>query len=201
MDPRRLGPYGPFGSRAVDACQPVTLPNYSSYLKRDVLEADGTPCCYYEKAKSYLTINLPTILTSNIVLTREVIIKIQTSALVSSYSRKGELPAGPGYVLRNINESEASILNNCQKCEWTLQLDSFIAYGDTFPPLDFLLKYSPKQEVVTLSKQVTGSNLTLLNVVVVYSSEMNCLTKTLAEGERFVEDLKFKVISINLSFS
>ena len=67
MDPRRLGPYGPFGSRAVDGCQSVTLPNYSRYLKRDGLEGDEIPSPYYEKAKSYLTISLPTILTSNLI--------------------------------------------------------------------------------------------------------------------------------------
>jgi hypothetical protein len=193
MDPRSLGPYGPFGSRAVDACPLVILPNYTKYIKRST-EID----C--EKAKSYLTMSLPTILTSNVVFTTDVIIKIQTSALVASYSRNGELPVGPGYVLRNINDSESSILNEFQKSKWTLQLDSFIAYGETFPPVEFLLKYSPKQEVITVSKQVTGSNITLLNVVVVYSSEMRCQTKTLAEGERFVEDLKFKVISITVSF-
>lgn len=193
--------YGPYGSRATNPSCTLPLPTYPMCFPRIPLEMN---CCPEPTLTPYLTLVLPPILYSNIPLGYDVNICVQTIPLVVTYNRKGELPIGPGYLLRNQEETNATVQNVFKKESLVFKIDSHIAYGETFPPVDLILKYVNKLE--TISEMVTGDNGTIFNVVIVYSSKCQCQDKDNDKepnmnGLQFRQTLSFKVVSISVIYT
>ena len=191
------GPYGPYGSIAVDPINTLKCPIYPSYPV-PVMSTCQYPC-QPSIPCSYLSLTLPEFLSSNIALDTNVNISIQTIILVVIYNRTGELPTGPGYLLRNQGESEATEPNSSNTKSMDIKIDSHQVNGETFPPIDLVL--TQNDTIKTISYYVTGNNGILLNVVIVYTSKQYCEEELLPGGVQFRQRLWFTVVSISISYT